>query len=171
MSEHVYKQRVVDLAAAQAGPKHEIVAELVEMVHRGLAAGEHWAVEVASRWDRTGADADYTAAHKALNYVTYIRGDGRKVRKTTSYSRPTRSEDSGEIVGMQMQAWWDMSRNELVMLQTDMRSQTTRLADVVEALGQVIDAMDRHPECETAREAWSADGRSLSEIDLGEIAS
>lgn len=170
MSENIYRQKVADLAAAQTTPKHEIVAELIEMVHHANAAGEYWAAEVLCRWDRSGADADFTAAHKALNSITYIRADGRRVRKTTSYSRPTRSESSGEIVGMQMAAWWDMDRNELVMLRKDIGSQTDRLGDVFDALGQVIDAMDRHPDCGTAREAWIAEGRSLAEIDLGETA-
>lgn len=170
MSEHIYRQKVADLAAAQHAPKHEVVADIVDLVHQAHAAGEYWAAEVLARWDRTGADSDYTAAHKAMHSVTYIRGDGRRMRKTTSYSRPARSAASGEVIGMQMQAWWDMSRNELLQLRTDMRTQTDRLADVVEALDQVIDAMDQHPDCKTAREAWTATGRPLSEIDLSETA-
>lgn len=171
MSESVYRQAVADLASLQDQPKAQVVAEIVDLVHSAHAAGEYWAAEVLARWDRAGADADYTAAHKALNSVTYIRRDGRRVRKTTSYSRPARSESSGEIVGMQMQAWWDMSRNELEVLRNDMDDQAERLADVVKALGQLIDAMDRHPDCVTAREAWIAEGRSLAEIDLEELAS
>ena len=123
------------------------------------------------RWEREGADRDYTNVHKKLHSVTYIRRDGRRVRKTTSYSRPVRSAESGEIVGQQLQAWWGYSRTQLVELLRDMVGQVDNLGDVVYALRQLVAAMDRHPHAKTAREAWEADGRSVSEIDLGEVAS
>lgn len=166
MSEHIYRQWVADLASRADRPKHELRPLIVDYVLNAHAAGEPWAVEVLTRWDSEGADRDYSDAHKALNSITYIRADGRKVRKTTSYSRPTRSPESGEIVGQQMQAWWDMDRNELVALRSDMESQSDRLTDVVKAISRLIDALDRHPEISTAKEAWLAEGRSLEEIDL-----
>lgn len=170
MSERQYWEIVNDLVTAghdTGRPRHEVREEIVHRVHQAHADGEQWASEVLMRWERNGADEDYGGAHKNLNTTTYIRADGRRVRKTVSYSRPVRSAVSGEIVGQQLQAWWHYSRAQLVELRRDMATQERQLADVVQAIGQLIDAMDRHPECETAREAWEADGRSVDEIDLG----
>jgi hypothetical protein len=170
MSESKYWQMVNDLvseASTQGQPKHEIREEIINQVHAAYAAEERWALETLSRWEREGADGDYTKAHKALNGVTYIRRDGRRVRKTTSYSRPVRSEESGEIIGYQMEAWWDYSRARLVELRSDIAIQTGRLADVLRMIDLLIDAMDAHPECVTAREAWEAEGHTVTEIDLG----
>lgn len=169
MSETVYRQHVADLASAQEAPKGEIAAEIVDLVHAAHAAGEPWAEATFRRWEIEGAGRDYTAAHKNLHSVTYIRRDGRRVRKTTSYSRPQRSAESGEIVGMQMQSWWDWQRPEVEAQFADIQAQDDRLREVVDALRQILAAMDRHPDCATARDAWLADGRALDEIDLSEV--
>lgn len=171
MSEHVYRQHVADLASAQDVPKAEVAASLVEFVLAGHAAGEPWADQTMQRWEREGAARDYSAAHKSLHSITYIRRDGRRVRKTTSYSRAVRSENSGDIVAMQMQSWWTWTRAEVAEQFADIGVQTARIGEVRNALRQLLEVMDRHPECETAREAWLAEGRALDEIDLGETAS
>jgi hypothetical protein len=171
VSETRYWQLINRLVLAgqdDAQPKAQIREDIIAEVHASYAAGEVWAIETLMRWERDGADRDYTTVHKKLNSVTYITGDGRRVRKTMSYSRPTRSPESGKVVGQQMQTWWGMSRSALVDLQNSLVIQVDNLGVVVQALDQLIAAMDRHPECATAREAWEADGRSVNEIDLGE---
>jgi len=173
VTEHPYWQRVRDLvesANAQRRPKHEIREEIVHLVHVAEHAGEPWARDVLIRWASEGADADYTKVFKDLNTVTYIRADGRRTRKTVAYSRPTRSAESGEIVGRQMQAWWGMSRAAVAELRRELVEQDERLRDVIAALDRLLAAMDAHPNCATAREAWEADGHDVDEIDLGSVA-
>lgn len=173
MSESTYWDQVrhlVEGGLEGRRPKHEIQESIVHLVHAAHADGEPWAADVLTRWSTAGAGNDYTRIFKDLNTVTYIRADGRRVRKTVAYSREMRSAASGEIVGRQMQAWWSMSRAAVAELRNDMARQSDQLDVVVEALDRLIAAMDRHPECATAREAWEADGRDIGEIDLGEAA-
>jgi hypothetical protein len=172
MSESRYWNQVrqlVDSGYAQGRPKHEIREEITHLVQAAHADGEHWAAETLMRWERDGADDDYTRVFKDMNTTTFIRADGRRTRKTVAYSRPRRSAESGEIVGRQMQAWWGMARPAVEALRHELSAQGDRIADSVAGLDRVLAAMDRHPECATAREAWEADGRSVDEIDLGEV--
>lgn len=170
MSEQEYWQTVRDLADTASGPKHEIREDLVNRVHTAHDAGEPWAAETLTRWSVQGADRDYTRVVKDMNTVTYVRRDGRRVRRTVAYSMPKRSKEDGAIEGRQMQAWWGMSRAAVESLRMELFAQAQRLTDSVTALDQLLSAMDEHPECRTAREAWEAAGRSLDEIDLGEVA-
>lgn len=172
MNENTYWQMVRDLVEsgdAAGRPKHEIRQEIVHHVHAAHADGEEWAADVLTRWSESGADADYTRVNKDRNAVTYIRADGRRVRKTVAYSRPKRDAMSGAVVGRQMQAWWAMSRAAIEELRNEMAQQADRVADVVAALDLLLAAMDRHPECTTAREAWEAAGHHIGEIDLAEV--
>lgn len=171
MSESKYWAAVGDIVSASQDdgtPKNEVADSVVGLVHQAHAAGEPWATETLMRWDRAGAARDYTEVFKNLNSTTYIRRDGRRVRKTTGYSRPVRDAESGELIGQQLQTWWGMTRPELADLLTDLSAQKDRLGLSVEGVRQVVEAMDRHPDCTTAREAWEADGRSVTEIDLGQ---
>lgn len=173
MTEHPYWQSVRDIVESghdQRRPKHEIREEIVHLVQVAEMAGEPWAAEVMTRWQIAGAERDYTEVFKDLNTTTYIRRDGRRVRKTVAYSRTMRSPESGEIIGRQMQSWWAMSRAAVAELRNELAEQRGRLDDVLQALDRLIAAMDRHPECATAREAWEADGHDVDEIDLGDVA-
>jgi hypothetical protein len=161
-------RELVESGDAAGRPKHEIRQDIVHQVHAAYADGQPWASDVLTRWSESGADADYTRVNKDRNTVTYIRADGRRVRKTVAYSRPQRDVMSGAIVGRQMQAWWGMSRAAIAELRREMAQQADRVADVVAALDRLLGAMDRHPECVTAREAWEADGHDVGEIDLAE---
>lgn len=169
MSENEYWVQVRALVESRhsAGrTKREISEEIVHLVHTAHAVGEVWAAEVLTRWNAAGAAEDYGHIFKDLNTVTYIRGDGQRVRKTVGYSRPKRDKESGAIVGWQMQAWWGMSRAAVAELRQEMFAQGERLSDVVAALDQLLSAMDRHPDALTARDAWEADGRDVGEIEL-----
>lgn len=169
MSEHTYWNRVRDLVETghqQARPKHEIREEIVHLVQAAEADGEEWAAETLTRWMTSGADSDYTKVFKDQNTVTYVRKDGRRVKKTVGYSRPMRASDSGEIVARQMQAWWGMSRAAIAELRNELVGQAERMADTIAVLERLIDVMDRHPACVTAAEAWEADGHSVDEIEL-----
>lgn len=173
MSEHPYWQKVRDLVETGHGlsqPKHEVSQAIVDLVLTADRDGELWAAEVLNRWAISGADDDYTKAFKSLNEVTYIRKDGRRVRKTVGYSRPIRSAASGEIVGRQMQALWGMGRAAVATLRNELAEQRGRLDEGLAALDSLLAAMDRHPECATAREAWEADGHNIAEIDLSNVA-
>lgn len=172
MSESAYRQLVADLATdghSAGRTKRDIREEIVHLVHVAYATGEPWALEVMERWQREGAERDYESAHTALNTTTYIRRDGKRVKKTTSYSTPVRTSDSGEIAYVQ-QSFWDYERAPFVGKRNEMAAQGARIADVVAAMDLVIAAWDRHPDAQTARDAWTADGRSLDEIDLNEDA-
>ncbi|WP_344286954.1 hypothetical protein [Streptomyces synnematoformans] len=169
MSEHAYWTRVrelVDDGHAAGRPKHEVSADIIHFVEAAADDGDHWAHETLARWAAAGADADYTRSFKDLNTVTYIRANGRRTRRTVAYSRPQREKSSGVIIGRQMQAWWGMSRPAIKELRREMFAQRQAIDDVVDALDQLLAAMDRHPRCATAREAWEADGHSITEIDL-----
>jgi hypothetical protein len=169
VSEHTYWNQVRDLVETghqQSRPKHAVREEIVHLVISAEAAGEEWAAETLTRWMTSGADSDYTKVFKDQNTVTYVRKDGRRVRKTVGYSRPMRSPDSGEIVARQMQAWWGMSRAAIVELRNELVEQAERMADVIAVLDRLIEAMDRHPACATAAEAWEAAGHNLDEIEL-----
>ena len=171
MSETRYWQAIADIVSNgrdYGKAKHQIREEIVVRVQADFEAGEPYAAEVLMRWEREGADRDYTRTHKNLNQVTYITRDGRRVRKTTSYSRPIRSPESGEIIGRQEQLWWSWSLPEVIEHRNEIAGQQEALADIVQAHDLLIATMTRHPECATARDAWEADGRSVTEIDLGE---
>lgn len=171
MSEHEYwtfVRSIVERGHQNGRPKHEIREEIVDYVTTASHDGEVWAAEVMQRWERTAADEDYTKVFKDLNTVTYIRADGRRARKTVAYSRPKRSKEDGAIIGQQVQAWWYMDRAAVAELRRDLFGQSESLADVVAALDRILAAMDRHPDCKTALEAWEADGHDVGEIDLGE---
>jgi len=171
VSERTYWQMIRDLVEAgrdMGQPKHQIRAAIVDRVHSAHEAGEPWAIDTLTRWSESGADADYTKVSKDANSVTYIRADGRRIRKTVSYSRPKRSVEDGAVVGRQMQAWWAMTRPAVEELRRELVGQGERLAEIVVALDQILAAMDQHPNCATVREAWEAEGHSIDEIDLGE---
>lgn len=173
-SESTYRQMVADLAAnghSQRRPKRDISDEIVARVHEACESGERWATDVLERWDREGAERDYEAAHGSLNTTTYIRADGTRAKKTTSYSMPQRDVASGDVVAYVQCSFWDYDRPSLLGKRAEMAAQGARIADAVAAMDQVLDAWGRHPDCATAREAWEADGRSVDEISLGDVAS
>lgn len=173
MRHEQYWAMVRDLAESgheQSIPKHELTDQIVANVHAAGNRGEEWAADVLARWDAAGADGDYTKAFKEMNTVTFIRADGRRQRKTVAYSRPMRSKEDGVIVGRQMQAWWGMTRAAIAELRAELADADERMRDIIAMLDRVIAAMDRHPECDTAAEAWQADGHDLDEIDLAGVA-
>jgi hypothetical protein len=169
VSEHVYWNAVRSLVEEGQGrglPKQQISDQIVVMVESAAGDGEIWAMETLARWASKGAKADYTQVFKDMNSTFYIRADGRRVRKTTAYSRPKRSKVTGDIIGRQMQSWWGMNRAAVVELRREIWAQGERIDDLVAALDQLVAAIDRHPECATAQDAWEADGRDVDEIDL-----
>lgn len=163
-------RKLVDSGQEQSIPKHDLTAEIVTNVYKADNDGEDWAAEVLDRWALAGASKDYTESYKDANHVTFIRADGRRQRKTVAYSRPMRDKADGTIVGRQMQAWWGMSRVAVAELRAEMAESAERQLDIIAMLDRIIAAMDRHPQCATAAEAWQADGRDLDEIDLAGVA-
>lgn len=171
MSEARYWQILNELASESPEMTNNALADLIiGRVEAADAADEYWAAETLTRWALEGARRDYNNVHKKVHGVMCITRGGRRVRKTTSYSRPIRSDDSGEIIGYQLQAWWGFGRVQLLELRRDIAEQIERQNDSLEAIDRLIAAMERHPDARTARDAWEADGHSVSEIDLGEAA-
>lgn len=161
---------LVDSGQESSIPKHQLTERIVANVSAAYDDGEKWAADVLTRWCLAGADKDYTESYKDANYVTFIRADGQRQRKTVAYSRPMRSKGDGAIVGRQMQAWWGMSRAAIAELRAELAQSDERLRDIIAMLDRIIAAMDRNPSCATAAEAWQADGHDLDEIDLAGVA-
>lgn len=151
-------------------PKARIAERIVNRVMAADEAEEQWAADVIERWLREGAAEDYTKAFKDMNTVTYIRADGTRKRKTVAYSRPMRSKSDGAIIGRQIQAWWGMGRAAIIELRSELAGQDELLRESIAMLDKLVAAMDRHPQCTTAAEAWEADGHDLEEIDLAGVA-
>jgi len=163
-------RHVVGSGQERSIPKHQLTDLIAANVAQAYEDGEEWAADVMARWAADGAAEDYTKTYKDMNFVTFIRADGRRQRKTTAYSRPMRSKDDGVIVGRQMQAWWGMSRAAIAELRAELADADERMRDIIAMLDRIIAAMDRHPQCSTAAEAWEADGHELDEIDLAGVA-
>lgn len=164
-----YAQHVLDVLIAGQRKElknAEIAASIVAHVEANAAAGEPWAIVTMDRWAVEGASRDLKAADKAQHGVDLIRRDGRRYRTTVAYSRPKHNPVSAEITGYQMQAWWDMSYAQLSELYVDLQTQAQTLGDKAGAVSRVLDTMQRHPECLTARQAWEVDGHHVDEIDL-----
>lgn len=168
MSEMTYRQLVAELAGsgnADGRTKRDIREEIVHLVTEAWRGRQPWAGDVMGRWQREGAERDYERAHAALNTTVYVTASGIRKRKTTSYSTPRRSADSGDVAYVQA-SFWDYDRPAFARKREEIVAQSDRLTEVVTAMELVLDAWSRHPNARTAREAWLADGRSLGEIDL-----
>jgi hypothetical protein len=171
MSEHIYRHLVHELAisgTSDGRPKHEIREEIVARVHAAADDGESWAIAALERWDREGAEKDYEKAHTALNATIYITRDGRRKRKTTSYSLPKRDVATGEVT-YEQKTLWDYERPQLKGKRAELAAQRGHLDDAVAIFDRIDAVWDRHPECRTARQAWEADGHSVSEVDLSAL--
>lgn len=159
-----YRQMVADLAASTNGEhKRELSKDIVAMVHRAYVRDQPWAADVISRWEREGAERDYERAHTAL-YTTIVIRNGKRMKKTTSYSLPRRDEESGDVIHIQA-SFWDYERPEYVSKLNELMAQGARIDDVVAAMKLVLKSMDAHPGL-TARAAWEADGYSVDQIVL-----
>lgn len=167
MSESRYRQALVDLAAADQGVNADKAEAAVQLVEAAASAGQPWAVEVLCRWHRNGATADYKRTVKALNPISATGRDGNRERSTAAYSRPVSDSETG-TVGQQMRMVWNLTRNELSALIDDQDKQITRLQLGNEVVRALLAAMNAHPECATAGQAWQAAGHTLGEVDLGE---
>lgn len=144
--------------------------ELIETVQQAADDGEYWALFTLRRWAERGADSDLNKAIKNLNPATIVRTNGTRVRATAAYSRRIVDKDTIRVVGQQILLFWDMTQPEVAHLRADLAGQRDVLDVRVEALDRVLAAMDHHPDHRTARDAWEADGRSVTEIDLNEEA-
>lgn len=142
--------------------------ELIDAAQVAAEDGEYWAISALRRWAERGADADLNKAIKNLNPATIVRTNGTRVRATAAYSRRIVDKDTIRVIGQQILLFWDMTQPEVAHLRADLAGQRDVIDVRVEALDRILAAMDRHPDQSTARDAWEADGRSVTEIDLGE---
>lgn len=99
-------------------------------------------------------------------HVTTLVAGGRRSQVKTMPSKPLVSPDTGEQLGWSLTDLWDMTADDLAaLLQRQLRERQS-VSDRIAVTRRLLDALARHPDCATARQAWVADGRSLDEIDL-----
>lgn len=129
-------------------------------------AHDPWAVSKVAELVRSQLVGDIKKRRKAPHQATYTDSGGRKRRINTMISQPVVDRESGDVVAFQGVLEWDMDAAQLNAYLAKLQRDSREVRDRIEAVRALLDAMQRHPECPTAREAWLADGRSLTEIDL-----
>lgn len=129
-------------------------------------AGEIWAQQALFEKARAALTKDIKEARQAASVITYTDAVGKKRRMKTAVSVPVRDDDSGDVEAFQLVLVWDMDAAALNALLADLQRQSREVRERITAVRALLDALARHPECATAREAWLADGRSVDEIDL-----
>jgi transcription elongation GreA/GreB family factor len=129
-------------------------------------AGELWARQRVFELTRAALIKEIKERRQAASEITFTDGAGRKRRMKTAHSRPMVNRESGEVESYQLVLAWDMDAEALNALLLDLQRSSREVRERIAAVRALIDALARHPECTTAREAWTADGRSTDEIDL-----
>lgn len=104
-------------------------------------------------------------AHKTTHSVTAITGSGRRRRITSSVSKKKRDPGTGDVVARERTLVWNYRLAEIEAYCDELIRIGTEHRERQQAWLAVRDAVRLHPEM-TAAEAWTAEGRSLDEIDL-----
>jgi hypothetical protein len=128
-------------------------------------AGEPWAQEVLLSHLTDSLTRRIKAARQAGHVTTLIRGK-RRARVKTMPSRPHVDQQTGEQLGWSLADLWDLDATGLRAVLAAQTSEQQGVIDRITVTRRLLDALARHPECTTAREAWLAEGRSHDEIDL-----
>ena len=128
-------------------------------------AGEPWARSALFDKARASLVKEVKEARQAASTITFTDAVGQKRRLKTAVSRPHRDPLTGDVA-VQLDLLWDMDQAGLFDLLADLQRSSREVRQRVAAVRALLDALERHPECTTAREAWVADGRSVDEIDL-----
>lgn len=129
-------------------------------------AGELWARDRLYLLARAALTKEIKEQRQSASIVQFTDGAGRKRRMKTAHSRPLVNEDTGEVESFQLVLAWDMDAAALNALLAELQRSSREVRERIAAVRALLDALARHPECATAREAWAADGRSVDEIDL-----
>lgn len=153
------------LTRMDSEPHTDVASDMADRVMDAYRAAEPWAV-----WHVESAVYDscreaLNKSHKAANSVTAITRAGRIRRITSSASSKVRASDTGEIVGWQRSTVWNYRLAEIEAYCDDLLRIGTEHRERQQAWFAVRDAVRKHPSL-TAAEAWLAEGRSLTEIDL-----
>lgn len=149
------------------GEPHTVTATDAAAALLDLAlAGEMWARDRLFTLTRAALVGEIKERRQADSVVMFTDGSGRKRRMKTAISRPQVDRDSGEVESYQLVLAWDMDAAALNDLLRDLQRNSRELRERIAAVRALLDALDRHPECSTARDAWLAAGRSVDEIDL-----
>lgn len=131
-----------------------------------FAEGKPWAIAAVQEAARAKCLRDIKEQRRAPHRATFIDSKGRARTVHTAVSQPVRDEDSGDIIAHQLVIEWDMDAAQLNAVMARLSSAAVELRGRIQVARALLDAMGRHPEAKTAREAWAADGRALNEIDL-----
>lgn len=128
-------------------------------------AGETWARSALFEKARAALVKEIKESRQAASTITFTDAGGHKRRLKTAVSRPHHDPITGDVA-VQLDLLWDMDETGLFDLLADLQRSSREVRQRVAAVRALLDALAKHPECTTAREAWTAEGRSFDEIDL-----
>lgn len=156
----VFRPKVQHVAAADIpGLADELVSQLIRNIDD----------QTAARYARDFLHCEAERRIKAWSRNAegvIAKVHGRKQRKATRYSFTDVDPQTGDLVGRNHRSLWDISRDEFAAKMHDIDRQTMAMSDTQRIFHMVWDAWTSHPEAETARSAWTAEGKSTDEIDL-----
>lgn len=127
--------------------------------------GEEWAVD-AVRAELKDSLTKRIKAQRQSGHTTAVLLGKRRSEVKTMPAVPMVSADTGEQLGWSLTDLWDMDAAGLRDLLTRQEKERRQVGDRIAVTRALLAALAAHPECTTARCAWLADGRSVSEIDL-----
>lgn len=156
LAQHVARDEPHTLTATEAA------ASLLDLA----LAGEVWARDKMFDLARAALIKEIKERRQAASIVVYTDGAGRKRRMKTAVSRPQVNRETGEVESYQLVLAWDMDAEALNAVLLDLQRSSREVRERINAVRALLDALERHPRCRTARDAWLADGRSVDEIDL-----
>lgn len=127
-------------------------------------SGDDDAAEACRSRLRESLTREIKSQRQAGHTTTLVAGK-RRAKVKTMPSRPLVSVDTGEQMGWNLSDLWDLNLTDLgALLQRQLRERLS-VSDRIIVTRRLLACLERHPECATAREAWLADGQSLTEID------
>lgn len=162
MSYDQFISEFVDRAEPHTVSADDAAASLLDLA----LAGEGWALQHVYADLRAMELKNIKQRRQAASVVTFTDGSGRKRRMNTAVSRPQFDRATGELKSWQLVLAWDMDAAALNAHLLILQRESLEVRDRINAVRALLDALARHPECATARDAWAADGRTVAEIDL-----
>lgn len=150
----------------QSEPHTLTADEACDALLRAAADGQGWAKTVIAESVRARCLRNIKEQRQAPHRASFIDARGRKRTVNTAVSLPVRDDGSGDVIAHQLVIEWDMDAEQLNGVMARLSQAALEVRGRVQVARALLDALARHPECATARDAWAADGRSVDEIDL-----
>lgn len=154
-----------DFTDRTAEPHALTARDAAEALLSHFEAGEDWTRDVLLGHLADSLTRRIKSARQAGHVTTLVRGNRRSTVKTMP-SRPQVDPDTGEQLGWSLADLWDLDAAGLREVLAAQTSEQQGVIDRITVTRRLLEVLSRHPECETARCAWLADGRSIDEIDL-----